>query len=186
MKSASSPKLLTFGVCVTALIAVLDLSGCSSARRALGFEKMPPDEFAVISNAPLAQPPDYFLRPPQPGAPRPQQGTATEQAEEALVAGYGTNAKGVAPSSGEQFLLAKTGATQADPNIRGKVLEETQGLVPTSHSFADRLIFWRDSTPPEEGLDSYKEGKRVDTGAPASGDVPIIERHSKGWFDWLF
>ena len=38
-----------------------------------------PDEFAVESRAPLTVPPDFDLRPPEPGAPRPQEKTAKQR-----------------------------------------------------------------------------------------------------------
>ena len=43
-----------------------------------------PDEFAVQRQAPLVVPPDFHLVPPEPGAPRPTEGTAAQQALEAL------------------------------------------------------------------------------------------------------
>ena len=43
-----------------------------------------PDEFAVQRQAPLVIPPDFELVPPAPGAPRPTDGTAAQQALEAL------------------------------------------------------------------------------------------------------
>lgn len=46
-----------------------------------------PDEFAVQRQAPLVVPPDFQLVPPEPGAPRPTEGTAAQQALEALFGG---------------------------------------------------------------------------------------------------
>lgn len=46
-----------------------------------------PDEFAVQRQAPLVVPPDFQLVPPAPGAPRPTEGTAAQQALEALFGG---------------------------------------------------------------------------------------------------
>ena len=46
-----------------------------------------PDEFAVQRQAPLVIPPDFALTPPQPGAPRPAEGTAAQQALDALFGG---------------------------------------------------------------------------------------------------
>ena len=43
-----------------------------------------PDEFAVQRQAPLVVPPDFQLTPPAPGAPRPGDSTAAQQALEAL------------------------------------------------------------------------------------------------------
>ena len=55
-----------------ALLALV-LTGCSSLNSILGGEKTPPDEFRVVSRAPLSLPPDYGLTAPQPGAQRPQE-----------------------------------------------------------------------------------------------------------------
>ncbi|RJY10330.1 DUF3035 domain-containing protein [Aurantiacibacter aquimixticola] len=46
-----------------------------------------PDEFAVQRQAPLVVPPDFHLVPPTEGAPRDVEGTASEQALEALFGG---------------------------------------------------------------------------------------------------
>lgn len=46
-----------------------------------------PDEFAVQRQAPLVVPPDFALTPPVPGAPRPAEGTAAQQALDALFGG---------------------------------------------------------------------------------------------------
>ena len=51
------------------------------------FNRDRPDEFAVQRQAPLVVPPDFSLTPPAPGAPRPAEGTASEQALEALFGG---------------------------------------------------------------------------------------------------
>ena len=72
-----------------------------------------PDEFAVQRQAPLVVPPDFTLTPPQPGAPRPAEGTAAQQALQALFGGP-------APRSAvEMSTLSKAGS--ADPGIRSAV-----------------------------------------------------------------
>lgn len=72
-----------------------------------------PDEFAVQRQAPLVVPPDFNLVPPAPGSPRPAEGTAAEQALEALFGGP-------APRSGvETSVLDRAGA--AAPGIRSSV-----------------------------------------------------------------
>ena len=60
------------------------LASCGSSG-VLGRER--PDEFAVQRQAPLVIPPDFELVPPQPGAPRPAEGTAAQQALDALFGG---------------------------------------------------------------------------------------------------
>jgi Protein of unknown function (DUF3035) len=83
--------LLLAGACLS--FAVL-LPGCSDLRLALGMDRVGPDEFAIESRAPLLIPPDYNLRPPQPGAPRPQEPTAAERARRVVdTAGPGEPGK---------------------------------------------------------------------------------------------
>jgi len=60
-------------VCALTAVAAVGLAGCTSTKKALGMSKVVPDEFRVVSKAPLAVPPDYALRPPAPGEPRPQE-----------------------------------------------------------------------------------------------------------------
>ena len=77
------------------------------------FNRERPDEFAVQRQAPLVVPPDFSLTPPAPGAPRPAEGTAAEQALDALFGGP-------APRSAiETSALDRAGA--AAPSIRSTV-----------------------------------------------------------------
>jgi hypothetical protein len=59
-------------------------SGCTDLKRAIGLERTSPDEFAVESRAPLTMPPDFDLRPPQPGATRPQEKSSDQQARQVI------------------------------------------------------------------------------------------------------
>ena len=61
------------------------LAACGSGGGLMGRDR--PDEFAVQRQAPLVVPPDFQLVPPQPGAPRPAEGTAAQQALDALFGG---------------------------------------------------------------------------------------------------
>src|SRR5690625_1857234 len=63
----------------------LALSACGdNVRRSLGLTKQSPDEFRVVSRAPLSVPPSFNLRPPAPGAQRPQEATPREEARQAV------------------------------------------------------------------------------------------------------
>lgn len=77
------------------------------------FNRDRPDEFAVQRQAPLVVPPDFTLTPPEPGAPRPAEGTAAEQALEALFGGP------AARSAIEKSALDRAGASE--PGIRSQV-----------------------------------------------------------------
>ena len=77
------------------------------------FDRERPDEFAVQRQAPLVVPPDFSLTPPAPGAPRAAEGSAQEQALDALFGGP-------APRSAvETSALDRAGA--AAPGIRSQV-----------------------------------------------------------------
>jgi Protein of unknown function (DUF3035) len=60
------------------------LQSCTDLKKAIGLEKSSPDEFAVESRAPLEMPPDFDLRPPQPGAARPQDKSSDQQARKLI------------------------------------------------------------------------------------------------------
>jgi len=66
------------------LFAALSLSlaacGGESLSDTLGYGKSAPDEFAIVTKAPLVIPPDYSLRPPRPGALRPPKMSAPRRA----------------------------------------------------------------------------------------------------------
>ena len=80
------------------MLLLLILPSCTDFRRALGMDRVGPDEFAVESRAPLTIPPEFDLRPPQPGAARPQETTAADRARRVIdTAGPGEPGKQAAP-----------------------------------------------------------------------------------------
>ena len=97
-----------------ALIAVAGaatlLAGCSSGGL---FNRDRPDEFAVQRQAPLVVPPDFALTPPAPGAPRPSDANAQQQAMDAL---FGPPAP---RSDVERTTIGRAGT--AAPSIRSTV-----------------------------------------------------------------
>jgi hypothetical protein len=177
-----------------AVLLALSLAGCSQTRQALGLTKQAPDEFQVVARAPLSLPPDYNLRPPAPGAPRPQEGTASDQAKTAVFGYQAGGALGDAPagsSQGEAALLQSAGATGIDPNIRLLVDQETSSLIEQDKKFIDDLIFWRDPEPPGEVIDPVAEQQRLQENAAlgnpvTEGETPIIERRERGLLEGIF
>ena len=111
-------------------------AACTSGevRDNLGMNRAAPDEFKVVSRPPLSVPPEFYMRPPEPGAPPRITGSTEEQAEslllrrgepsrprslEEMVRGPADTAVGVVmskplASTGESTLLSKAGAGAAD------------------------------------------------------------------------
>ncbi len=177
---------------------VLALSACEGVKKQLGFTKQSPDEFKVVSRAPLSLPPDYSLRPPEPGIPRPQEGTTSQQAKNAIFRlqqpEAGTLESKIESddrSLAELSLLKAAGAGQADPNIRRIIDAETLRLNAESDDFLEALVFWRDPQPTGEIVDANEEAKRLRENAAlgksvTAGETPTIERKSRALFEGLF
>ena len=161
-----------------ALMAVLGLGGCGTF--AGGNSK--PDEFRVVTKAPLVMPPEYKLLPPRPGEVGPEELRASQAARRAILgtaAGSSTRA-----SIGERALVQSAARGEYDPDIRAKLDIETAQLTTKTKSFADRILFWRngdtymgDSTP----LDADAEAERLRReklikGATGGGKVVIRKR----------
>lgn len=125
------------------LLGVSGLAGCESASHALGLSKITPDEFRVVTKAPLVLPPDYALRPPTPGEPRPQELQPASAARTALMG----QRQGEVRSDGEKLLVTKAGGDKADPLIRYVVDDEFGALAHKDKSFADWVIFWKKGQP---------------------------------------
>ena len=105
--------------------ALVLLGGCATGdlTRTFGLTRDPPDEYTVTTRAPLSMPPDYNLRPPRPGAPRPQEQSERDQAAAALVPQLALGSPQGDASPGQAALLQETGPA-APPDIRAKVDQE--------------------------------------------------------------
>ena len=170
-------------IIATALMGVVGLAGCAGTKQALGMSKVVPDEFRVVSKAPLVVPPDYALRPPAPGEPRPQELQPESAARTALLG----RRQGEDRSGGEALLVTKAGADKADPLIRFVVDDENGDIAHKDKSFADKVLFWKKGeTAP---LVSASEGDNVpaplDPAVEAAkiknliGDKPVIIAREK-------
>ena len=126
-------------IVASALVAAAGLPGCQSAQKALGMSKVTPDEFRVVTKAPLVVPPDYALRPPAPGEPRPQELQPESAARNALLGQREAEQR----SDGEKLLVAKAGAERADPLVGYVVDDEFGDIAHKEKTFADRVMFWK-------------------------------------------
>ncbi len=185
-------RLIVTGCCLALLAA---LSGCENARRSLGMGKQAPDEFAVLTRAPLELPPDYGLRPPEPGAKRPQEASTRDQARRILLGGAASADAAARPgsriSTGESAILKRAGALNADPSIRQKVNRESTGIALAEAGFLDKIIFWQEPLPPGVVVDADKEARRLREAsamgtAPNKSDVPVIKRKERGFLEGIF
>jgi hypothetical protein len=87
------------------------LSGCGTSGGLLNRDR--PDEFAVQRQSPLVVPPDFALKPPQQGVPRPAEETLQGQTLDALFGGPAQR------SEVEKNALSMAGTS--DPSIRSTV-----------------------------------------------------------------
>jgi hypothetical protein len=175
-------------------IAALSLGGCDSLRRVAGIDKAPPDEFSVISRAPLELPPDYTLRPPRAGALRAQEVAPTDQARQTVFRAPDKNAPAVASgnlSAGEVAILKQAGAAAAPSDIRKTVNQENTKLSDPDRSFIDSLLFWKSEPVPGDIIDPQKEAQRLQGNAASGkkaddGETATIERKPTGFFGKIF
>ena len=125
--------LIALGTCLAAAALI---AGCTDFKRSIGLEPTLPDEFAVESRAPLTIPPDFELRPPQPGASRPQEKSADQQAKQVIEqAGPGEPGKqasdfrlrrtedGLPDIGGRSGQTPDPNAAVADRSLSGKLLD---------------------------------------------------------------
>ena len=152
-------------------VAALALAGCGGASRALGMGKNIPDEWRTVAKAPLVVPPDYALRPPAPGEPRPQELQPESQARVALLGRSAASQR----SDGENLLVAKAGVSKADPLIRYVVDDEYGSLTHKDRSIADKIMFWK-------GDGSSKQAAQVTAAAPvdAAAEEATVKKLTGG------
>jgi Protein of unknown function (DUF3035) len=177
-------------VAAPAIIVVLS-SGCSfnSLSRTFGLTHDAPDEFTVVTRAPLSMPPDFNLRPPQPGAIRPQETSDRALAESALVpeAALGGTPAGMTPG---QAALVRDAGGGAPANIR-QVVDQEARLNTSDDSFIDKVLYWRKTDTQKAVVDPTAEAKRLQDNAalgqaPTNGVTPVIQDKKQGWFQSLF
>ena len=162
-------------IATVALIGGLavSLSACDSLRESAGLAKDTPDEFAVVTKAPLIIPPDYNLHPPKPGAAPLNQTSPTQSAQAAL---YGDDTAQIAASingdysQAEKLLLAQSGAATADDSIRRTIAADNANAEDTG-SLTDSLLFGGSDAPVgDKPLNADAEKARIDAGK--NGDAP--------------
>ena len=182
------------------IIGTVGLGGCENAKETIGLAKQAPDEFAVVTRAPLNIPPKFDLRPPKLGAKRPQQVTPTLKARTILLKknrlrerADKTNAAISSGkfSNGEIAFLQLAGALDADSSIRQIVNKESSVLAEVGDGMLRKVIFWRKDEKSGVLVDAEKEAKRLRQvaaeGEPViKGETPVIIRKKKGLLEGIF
>ncbi|RED48527.1 beta-barrel assembly complex subunit BamF [Aestuariispira insulae] len=176
------------------------LSACGGdAGSILGLEKKAPDEFTVVSRAPLSLPPDFGLRPPDPNAKRANETSVREEARALLIDQKQIKRREEQArkefGGGELALLTRADALAADGAIRRIVDDENTRLAIESDTFVNDLLFWKDKGEPGTIIDASAESQRIQEnsglGKPVTeGDTPMIRRERDdtifNGFEWPF
>lgn len=181
---------MRFPIALIALAAVA-VTGCEGVKDTLGMNKQAPDEFAIYRRAPLSLPPDYGLRPPEPGAASTRNLDPSQDAKRALTGDRmraAPTVQGATP--GLQALLQRTGVGQAEPGIRETINRETSVLSEEDKTFTEKLMFWDKGAPKASVVDPTQENKRIQEnqalGKPITeGDTATIQRKEKGLLEGL-
>ncbi len=151
-----------FQTCLLSIAALSVVSACSGTKETLGLGRKTPDEFAVVKRAPLEIPQNLHSLPtPNIGAPRPQEDTVEQTAQKALF-GQELAVKN-APASNtqiEQTILARSGAENANENIRQIIDEETELYAEEEQAVIDKILKRKVSVPGST-LDAREELKRL-------------------------
>jgi hypothetical protein len=176
---------------LTALAALaLSLAGCDTIRSAAGINKEAPDEFAVVTKAPLVVPPDFNLRPPSPGAAPTNQYSPTGAAQAALFSDDPNamqQSLGGGYSDEEKTILASSGAATADHGIRQQLASDEKSMQGADQSFTDEVLFGGGSKPDTgHAVNADAEKQRIDAAkaagqtTPGGGDVAAQPSASNG------
>jgi len=189
-------RLLRTAVLVVGIAVAL--TGCDTLRDAAGMGKSSPDEFAVLTKAPLVIPPDYNLRPPRPGVAPTNQVGPTDAAETAL---FGNN-RAATDTSGntspiEQLVLNDAKVASADPAIRQHLASDRKKMLGADDTFTNDILFWqKPKTDAGAQLNADQEARRLDErkAGQTPGTAPSSQSESQpkedrgwldGWFDWF-
>tara|TARA_R110000787_G_scaffold43396_6_gene106470 strand:+ start:2986 stop:3477 length:492 start_codon:yes stop_codon:yes gene_type:complete len=144
---------------IAAGAAIAVTTACSS-----GGGTRTPDEFRVVTKAPLIVPPEYALRPPQAGGSLPSE---VDPSRTEVATAFGTTV-GKDASKSERALVAAAGANAVNPMVRSQVDYEETKTIRKSTGVVDTLLFWRKDKP--EDLESA----RTDN-ATGGGEI-VIEK----------
>ena len=161
---------------LTTACAAMGLSACNTTTKALGLTKNAPNEFNILTKAPLVVPPEYNLRPPQIGTSSAENNYSQKSAREALIG----DIDAAEPTRGEVVLMSKAGVGRANQEIRLEI-DGANSVERKSESFSDQVLFWKDGRvvrPDGSPVDPEVEARRIESleSATGGGEVTITRR----------
>ena len=148
-------KIKLFAALGTGIFAI---TACTSGSSGTGT----PDEFRVVTKAPLTVPPNYQLRPPPAGGSVPAE--LDESRVNAVPQAFGADI-GASASMSERALVASAGANAVSGVIRTQVDYDETRTIRKSQSIVDRVLFWRADDP---------EDAEAASSDNATGGEPVI------------
>jgi len=158
MMRISGFRALALAACAGALAGCsTDFNETGGLRNAIGIAGDAPDEFLVVSKAPLVMPPDMNLRPPRPGATDLGQTDLRGDARASVTGAANGAGTAAGASPGEQAILARANAGADASSIREELLRE-EGIVRKERTIADQIL---GSGEGEQALDPWSEAERL-------------------------
>jgi hypothetical protein len=181
------------------VLLVLPIGACSGTLAdQLGMGKRAPDEFAVVARQPLIIPPDFDLRPPQPGAERPVGVRPSDRAYSSLTqqsagATAATATPGAAAGIGSQATAAVTEseaapATTQRPPTSGpspgqSALLAQVDAVPTDPAIREKLAAESGTADIDRAL--LVRLLQEEPGTAGAGEAPTVVRREQRPLDDL-
>jgi len=137
------------------LSVLVALPGCAVFK----VGKRSPDEFAVLTSAPLIIPPDYGLRPVEPSVLRERELARENEVEEVLFGNNPLLEEGDA-SPGEMALLRQIGALSVGDDIRDQIRRDNERLANIEEKSAlAKLKWWEEEDNSSEWSEMLGRGQ---------------------------
>tara|TARA_B100001105_G_scaffold132900_1_gene106364 strand:- start:4383 stop:4748 length:366 start_codon:yes stop_codon:yes gene_type:complete len=112
--------------------------GCGSElAKVLGTDKMPPDEFTILTKPPLIIPPEYNLRPPAEGEIRPEPQQSSRDLQAIL---FGNSSASNQFSTSELNAMTGSGVGESIPNIREVLDSEMRDVEDVDESVKAQIL----------------------------------------------
>lgn len=149
-------------------LTLFGLTSCEGVQDFLGFTRETPDEFAVVERAPLEIPPDFTIRPPLPGAKRPQTEEAPAKAKKHVLSHVTADQliqKAPHPISNkaERKLLDQARTAQHAPDIKHTLYKDQQEESTEEETLMQKLALSNKAALQGDVIDPIAETDRLNS-----------------------